>query len=410
MRPKHLALLAAALAIVVGITWHFNPLTGAPTLNEAAGARWPFVGLFAGSLEEPTPTAASRTMVEVCGVGQVAIDPDEPFPAAISQLLLKQPTPSLDAAVDALTTSGKPGDRAIGLYLRWMNRVSKARDAASNEACEKDPQCRENLGSIAKAAGGADKALLREHLLSTSDGMSRSFLIALCNSGDRACALDAAQRWADVDGDNALAWLEVASATSPDDRETIARALTRAAEASRAEHYYHRLSLPAASELVLAAEPLERIAAQVAIMGVVAAWPLGHYAALSGCSVRDIQQPQRREQCERISTVLYEQDSTALGRAVGAAIGQRLGWPPEKQQRIRDLADADLEALERSGEINPRLMLSCSTSQWASLSIQDVARHGELGAMERRILRSGETTEALAEAARQRRTSTQRVR
>jgi hypothetical protein len=145
-------------------------------------------------------------------------------------------------------------------------------------------------------------------------------------------------------------------------------------------------------------------------MGVVAAWPLGHYAALSGCSVRDIQQPQRREQCERISTVLYEQDSTALGRAVGAAIGQRLGWPPEKQQRIRDLVDADLEALERSGEINPRLMLSCSTSQWASLSIQDVARHGELGAMERRILRSGETTEALAEAARQRRTSTQRVR
>jgi hypothetical protein len=253
MRPKHLALVAAALAIVVGLIWHFTSFTGAPTLREAAATRWPFAGLFAGSLEEPKPTSASGTLVEVCGVGQVAINPEEHFPAELRQMLLKQPTPTLDAAVDALAASSKPGDRAIGLYLRWMNRVSKARDAASNEACEKDPQCRENLGSIAKAAGGADKALLREHLLSSSDGLSRSFLIALCDSGDRACALDAAQRWADVDGDNALAWLAVASATSPDDRETIARALARAAEASRAEHYYHRLSLPAASELVLAA-------------------------------------------------------------------------------------------------------------------------------------------------------------
>jgi hypothetical protein len=405
MRPKHLALVAAALAIVVGLIWHFTSFTGAPTLTEAAAARWPFAGLFAGSLEEPKPTAASGTMVEVCGVGQVAIDPDEPFPAAISQLLLKQPTPSLDAAVDALTTSGKPDDRAIGLYLRWLNRVVKAREAASNEACEKDRQCQANLNAIGQAAGAADKALLRAHLVSSRDGLSRSLLKQLCDPDDRDCKLGAAQRWAEADGNNALAWLAVASAALSTDRETIDRALARAAGASRAEHYYHRLGLPAASENVLAAQSFERMTAQLASMGVVASWSIDNYVALSSsCSVKEIQQPRRREDCERVLTVLFEQDSTALGRNLAAGLGgQRFGWPADKQQRIRDLMDADLEALERLGELDPKRMFGCGAAEQVSISFQDLVKHGEIGAMQRRVARSGATVEALARALRERR-------
>jgi hypothetical protein len=399
-----LALIAAALATAAGIAWLLLSPSEGPATRETAGARWPFAGLVTGSLKEPMPPAASGSLVEVCGIGQVAVNPDESFPAALLQLMLKQPTPSLDAAVDALATSSKPDDRAIGLYLRWINRVAKAREAASNETCEKDPQCRENVGAIGMAVGAADKELLRAHLLSSRDGLSRSLLKQLCDPGDRDCKLDAAQRWAEVDGDNALAWLAVASAALPNDRETIDRALARAAGASRAEHYYHRLSLPAASEIVLAAQPFERFTAQVAVMGIVAAWPIDNYVALSaGCSVKDIQQPRRREQCERIATVLYEQDQTALGRNLAAAIGQRVGWPAEKQQRVRDLMYADMEAMERSGEINPKLMFGCSAAQQASLSIQDLAKHGELGAMERRVARSGATVDELAGATRQRR-------
>ncbi len=146
---------------------------------------WPLTGLPAGSLTPQRTSDQATIPIEVCGVGVVMVQDGQAFPKELNALLNGRQS-ALEASVESLASSGKPYERAIGLYVRRVVTVARASEAAMTPACERDPQCSANANAIGKAAGAADEALLRAHALTSADPLSRSLLSALCDWRDGA--------------------------------------------------------------------------------------------------------------------------------------------------------------------------------------------------------------------------------
>lgn len=356
------------------------------TRSMQSGA-WAAVVLAIAALLAPRAAAATETF-EVCGVGRVPVDELGRLPPMA--------TPALDALLDRLASSDKADERAIGLVNRHAVTIGRARHSAL-ASCRAGPQCEKDAHAAAQAAGAADAALLRAHALQSRDRTARALALHLCdwtNWREQACQAQAATLWVEVDQDNVLAWLALAGASAGAPGRFDA-ALAGAANARRAEHYYQRRTVTLGPE----ATPFDQLS--VIDFAANATVFLDYGALIEGCSAKALQDPLRRAQCQNILTVLAEQDTTFRGRSLALGIGaHRLGWPAQRQDRLRALMNAEVELVERVGREN---LLSCNATQEMYRHLLDVDRYGEIEAARLRVERSGLSIDELAAAQKRRR-------
>lgn len=349
---------------------------------------------------DPRPDlSASPDHVEVCGLGWVKLKKfEDPLPATTYT--------AADAAIHQATTAlmerGSGVERAVGMYLRrgteWIRALEEHR--AANPGCDQNPTCAAQSMQLARDASlRASQAFAREGL-ATLDGKFYAVAYYACNRGVEGrvttgdCAQYSAARWAQLEPQNATPWLMLAAAAQ-DRKDDVARdeALRRASKAAYADYHLESLFLLADQPAIRALDPAGRLAVIVRLTGLWAAFatpPL--QPALQACAASAVVDPERKLMCSDLARVFTENGADLLQFSVGASIGERAGWPPERVAALRER----LDAVKLVTSTIPDNMWSCeSMRKWES-RLEGMLKHGELWSAERMVAATGRSTAELA--------------
>ena len=152
--------------------------------------------------------------------------------------------------------------------------------------------------------------------------------------------------------------------------------------------------------MVLAALPpatpaIERLMVNFHLVGIHAAMALPAYQTASAfCSTTALKDANRQQLCDRIADAMFSTDTTLIGVAIGRRIGERAGWPAEKQARAQIQVDAYMAA--RTLETPTGEELSCSSAHWFERYLSQLAEGGEVGVVRSALHNSGKTMAELA--------------
>lgn len=247
------------------------------------------------------PVSAGVDQVEVCGVGWVPTGPDGVADRATVERLI---APAYDSILASMRADSSELVRASALLLGGSDNFVETLDAlARGAASSTDPDAyalafRECHG---RAAG--------------------------------ACQLLSAERWAQLDPENANPWVYVfEDARAHEDRAAQQEALYRIGSAQRS-----RSGGAAVVGAVLDAAPDDDASRQAASLlviqaiGTEAAVVLGAYREISAaCRGDALKDANRAQTCGAIAEMLAEHSDSMLELQTGATIGRQVGWPADR--------------------------------------------------------------------------------
>lgn len=303
----------------------------------------------AASLLPPTRAPAPTGSAEACGGAAAAGD----VPA---------PEPVTAAALDR---------RARDTGARWIAAMQSSGDERLRAA-----------GWLLGLAG--DGAGLRDRLATLAaasrDPLVQAYALRACrgtSAASSACQALSPAAWAQLEADNAAAWLAVAGDARVD-AELQLDALEQAARATRYDT--HAAALHA---LVQAAAPpgigdLDRVAMGRQVSTARADW-LGTEPLRLHCGAAQLADPERAQWCGRIAELLATRAQALPDLLMAREIGQRTGWTEARLDALRDEADA-LTALEHR-LTDPAELGSCAALARQSAFYADVGRLGLVGAL-----------------------------
>jgi len=291
-------------------------------------------------------------------------------------------------------------DHALGAYLK----VDQARFDALTAFTATRPQCSENPECWTEASRAADLAVRPQvdEVARATYSTDRADIYALgmvaCNSAQGRstvgpCAQLSAAQWARLDPNNAIPWL-FAAGEAANRGELMARdeALFRASQASFSNAYS-----PAFASLLqrkeLQAQPLEVQAAfAVSIFGAEGATSiLSYQSVMQFCSQAAVADPNRRQTCSDLASVMSDRADGELSLMLGIRIGERVGWPASRLDVLRTRKDAYVQFVtERiaSVEVN-----DCESLRKTHSWVTDTVQYGDLGAFKRDVA-NGDVNEA----------------
>lgn len=330
-----------------------------------------------------TPIAAAASArvpgpqeLEVCGLGLVPAR-DAGADGLDERLRRMRDAPGYVAWRDALLTSPAAPARAAGLRLLAI-------------ASPADPQPVSRLAQLAH---------------DSREPMVYALALAACQQRSEgpapgACQLLSAEQWAALEPDNAVPWLHLAGVPRTDPRE----ALFRAAHAARVSAHWGVLHTQVMTAQPGGATPLDRLAMSTDALAIATAQPLPPYAvATKYCDAAAVRDVNRRQQCDALAELLAMRGETLVDLAVARSLGERLGWPAERLQALRDERDA--LPLVQQTQADGADLFSCAAIDRQTAWYGEVARRGELGALREALRRSGRSLEAWAAQARRERAS-----
>ena len=335
LRPSRLALgLSLLLVTAIGAaSWllvHPEPRTPAPRTATplAAGTidRLPNLSAWMPAAAEEaqrraeagppaTPEADPPEQVQVCGGAWVTTQPDgSPSPS--------EPPPQVRAAgeriIASLQTDPDPYARAVGL---WLERPDMTADLAES---------RERWSAIVHRL--ADMAMHGD------DARIYALAIGACNRrrDDAACAQLSFEQWARLDPDNGYPWMFVADeAVQRRDDATRDEALYRLSTATHVDSGAYDAPRVIASRATRDdASLLAAFGLAAQTFGIEAARPFPYQTILQACRLRIEQDPNRWQTCSGAASALAERSDNLLSRAIGRAMGKRLGWPTDRLDRL----------------------------------------------------------------------------
>ncbi len=371
---------------------------GKPSLGEMLGsidsAR---LGAQAASAAARVAAAASAPLApdetEICGLGRVKAD-DTGHPKDMAPIRLAAQR-ARERLLPALANSPDEVVRAAGLLLQ-----STASPRPAEENCD-TADCAQRAVPVANTSGHLRTDLVARDALASMALNTRSAQVyALAMSAcqghrkDGVCLQLSPEQWARLDPDNAVPWLHVA-ADAGDRREapTAAEALFRVSRATRSDAHWG-----AVTGLVLAKLPsdlpiLDKVALAGEVLAIEAASPVPFVPASQYCSVAEVRDANRQQVCSAMAEVLVNKGSTLMDVALGASIGQRVGWPAERLAAVHDERDAiaQLHEQAQSGHL-----WSCPVLVRTLNQLTEMGQHGELGAMRRALKQSPEPVAVLA--------------
>jgi len=383
-KGKTIALMVAvAAAVVLAVLW--LPST---TRHEEEAAAAPAGAIASTRAEIAYPpafpygsigpvSAPSADSVELCGYGPV--DPQH-IPAGLDA----EVGAALLRAIEHLERSASDRERVLAL----AGRVFLAADNAANLARGDDaPKCFETAGCVQRAREAARRAAvpatqtLARVGVTTRDPQTYAIAHRACQFVGQEtiaeCSNLRPEQWAQLDPDNAHAWLEVASAAqNRHDDDAIAKAMLRASQAK----LINWRAIPYADLLAAVDARSDSIQALLVTKLSMAYFsqPIPQYQVIvTYCAKDKVVEPGRRVACDDLARLMTEHDPTLLGLGVGLGIAERLGWPQERMAELR----AERKTLRDVSEIATPAAdyLSCKGLAESRQWLQGVTKYGETG-------------------------------
>jgi hypothetical protein len=345
------------------------------------------------AIEMPAPLIAARVagatphpakngdlqVIDVCGMGRVTIDRDNPY---LTWQAINRTAPQTRSQwLSGMLSSGDARIRATGLFLE-----NKIGDDDWNR-----PPSEEAVNSLVKIAlESKDPAVYT---------LALQECIPLAGAGPGgACEQINLEKWASMDRDNAAPWLALAhKAHDAGDTTAEYSAYAQASKAKVLNSYSRSLVTYAEPALPADTRPLDRYNLMNRLVGIEGMSPLSQFSTVSRyCSVEAASDPTIRSQCNALAELLTTKASMLLERLIGTSIGTRMGWPEERQSALRERLDALRQLNLEGGPTGAESMWSCDVVTRTNAFMSEWARLGEIGADEERLERSGKTVAELA--------------
>jgi hypothetical protein len=226
----------------------------------------------------------------------------------------------------------------------------------------------------------ADRDRLAILAASSGDPLVVAYALRACRSGaaqSSACLALPPESWATLEPDNTAAWLALAADPRVGSAQQL-DALQRAAQAPRLDSYG-----PTLHALAEAAQPAGLDAAEGLAMARDIATARGDWMPTEAlrlhCNARDLADTHRAATCAALAEALADRAQSLPDLVQAREIGQRLGWPADRLDALRD----DIGALV-AGErqiVEGDDASDCDTLQRSRAFYADVARLGEVGAL-----------------------------
>jgi hypothetical protein len=327
---------------------------------------------------ETARTRANSNEIEVCGVGKVKIDPDDPMAAGkyIEALAKKSQLRWLST----LRNSDDYRARASGLFLAGIVTDRGNNQMAAQEA-------RDELVQL--AVGVNDPAVYALAIQKCSTNIE--------DPAAGACRQVSASGWARRDRDNAVPWLMVAGeARANNDTTAESDAIRAAAKAHKIDSYADSLFAFAEPAIPTDVTAVERAYFAIHVIGVEAATAAPQFVAgTKHCSSDALQDSNALAQCSALAELFIAEGKTLLDFWRGLAIGKHAGWPKE---RVNALTEEKNALMQVSMQVIPEHAdpWSCDSVNRINAFMSQVGRLGEMGATREALERSGETVPELA--------------
>ena len=425
-RLRRRARFAALIAALGGAAWLALRPPAPPPTEAAAPADARAVPAPAEPMAEerpavtfaapPVTAAASAPLpgpgeAEICGLGVVKVD--ERDPNGLKQV----PRASRDAAYARLQSvmQASPDERvraaALLLETRWLAAQAAQTLAASTPDCAaSDAACRREARRAARAAGALAAApatdALAQRAAGSSDPEVYAFAVEACARDETLlhaapwCQQISVEQWARLEPDNAVPWLEAAAAARRrGDAAAESEAIYRASLASRSDA--HRAASARMAAEMMPSDAPEAGRGAVIVELAAAPAPIGWRgldAANRHCTADALRDANRQQSCDALANALAARGSTLREAAVTRRLGERLGWPGERLQGLRDEQRALSAATSRYFSEFGRL--SCAGMERRMAWLAMVAAQGEIGAARELLDRFGAPPAAASASAR----------
>lgn len=337
------------------------------------------------------PSDGSRAAAEsgACGIGSSPRDPGQ----SDEDVAARQRDDAVEAILAALDARSEPRPRAAALYFR------AARDRVDARPCKQHPEA----CTTADPRQGEDRdsaAALARLAVESADPQVYAWAYRSCAVSTHglagSCQLVNALQWARLDPSNAEPWFAVASeARSRRDFAALDDAMFHVSAASVHDSGWGRV----AAEMIEAAPRSDRLAIGTALASQDAiryeTLDLAMPETWRYCDARAVANANRRGTCEKIATMLVERSTTLIGRAVGAQVGKKLDWAPERLLAWELERDAAY-AVELRDASPPGPAVDCRNARRDLSRLLEIARVGEVEALKRRVAATGEPVSKLA--------------
>lgn len=343
---------------------------------------------------DPSTNGTVET-VELCGYGQIRpVRSIDDYPPEV----VKAADQAFSDIGTDLRARTLPRAQAVGLYLQMVQAVREAgkQFERSERTCEDAACIQRQTRAAAQAAAPAAQSLAR---LAASGQDPTIYALAIygCRlNKDDACAQLSKSRWAQLAPDNAVPWLWLAAeASAKQDEAAMFSALQRAAHAKTSDYEWGAILDAAEHPRALELAPAVRVVLLSTLIGIYSAFPAPDYFKLiEECAKNQPAAPARRQLCDDLATMMTERSASMLELGVGTKIGEWIGWPTDRLQRLRDEKDAI--QLLAAGDWQPEDLYSCRFVEFAEARVREFATLGELRAGRQRIAAGGRPASALA--------------
>ena len=315
----------------------------------------PLPAIDAVRVDKAASGAALRAgMFEVCGVGTVPGQWQRPWPEA-DEMAFELPAA---LAVDA-------PNAALDQLVHSLQRSSRPRAGAAALMMQREGDAGHALAQMAAAS---------------HDPVVAHWALAACLAADptnrtRCAAL--ARRWAQLDPDNAVAWLAVIDG----EPGAAAEAMQRVALASRFDEHFGEVVREASQAVRAEWTPYLRLqvlnhAFIADTKGLVSYSPL-----LQHCAAAQLADPDRRQRCEAITELMVGRGGTLLAQKVALVFAKRLNWPEHRMAPLRAAHARADEALRAAAERSRQHGAhGCATVEADLRHLQAALRGGEWAA------------------------------
>lgn len=371
------ALSAVAALLLVLAAAHWRSETEVSRPGAAGTPSAPAETFPPASVDGRNEVAVPPHLVDVCGLGRIS---RQPGGGAYPPTVVSAANAALEMAAAELAASSLPLQQAVGLFVQ-----ASLEDRRTGQS----PTARALSANLARVA------------VSSRDPAVYALAFYRCNkagataAADASCSLISAANWAQLEPDNAVPWLYLASALRGDERASD-EALFRASRARASRLHWNAIAALTESRAIKQqpAETRGLLHAHVHSLSVSFALPdLG--PVMSYCSPTRTTDAARRQACSDIATVFADRGTTLVELSVGTRLGARTGWAADRVSALRDRSDAIQAQL--SEDPAPNDPPNCSQLAALESRTADLLRYGEVGAAERRIQASGRSVEQLAQ-------------
>ncbi|MGY4830319.1 hypothetical protein ACVNIS_17240 [Sphaerotilaceae bacterium SBD11-9] len=351
-----------------------------PSLREMLGridaAR---LGLEAAATAAPAAAKVtiSQDEVEVCGLGRKKADESGQLQDMTPVQLAAQA--ARDRVLPALLGSSDEAGRAAGLLLQALGAPGPGDAAAPTSHL----LARDTLASMA---------------LSTRSPQVYAWAMRACQNerGEGMCQLLSADQWARLEPHNAVAWLQVAvDAQARLDAAAVAEAMYRVSHSSRVDAHWNGLTSLVMARLPAEVPALAKGALVEELMTLEAGVATPHLIASQFCTEADVRDANRRQTCSAVADVFQARGTTLTDVGLAATLGERVGWPADRVDALRDERDAVLQVYnQRAAEVRERW--GCAALDKTTRRLAEVSQQGEMAVMRRTLKEQPENAAALA--------------